>query len=66
MKKHLFGGILWLIVIPIVGYLLCSLFSWNFYVSEWNKFSNVIAWIFGAIEVITLKDVISIAFEKDK
>ena len=66
MKNSLSGGILWLITIPVVGYLLCSLFSWDFHVSEWNTFSNIVKWILIFLEVITLKDVIVVALGKDE
>lgn len=66
MKKNLSGGILWLVTIPVVGYLLCSLFSWNFYISEWNTFSNIVKWVLIVFWVINLKDVIVVAFGKDE
>ena len=61
MKKNLSGGILWLVTIPVVGYLLCSLFSWNFHIGEWNTFSNIVKWILIIFEVITLKDMLVVA-----
>lgn len=66
MKKNLSGGILWLVTIPVVGYLLCSLFSWNFYISEWNTFSNIVKWVLIVFWVINLKDVIVVALGKDE
>ena len=66
MKNNLSGGILWLVTIPVVGYLLCSLFSWNFYISEWNTFSNIVKWVLIVFWVINLKDVIVVALGKDK
>lgn len=66
MKKNLSGGILWLVTIPVVGYLLCSLFSWNFHISEWNTFSNIVKWLLIVFWVITLKDVIVVALGKDE
>ncbi len=52
---------MWLVTIPVVGYLLCSLFSWNFHIGEWNTFSNIVKWILIIFEVITLKDVLVVA-----
>ena len=66
MKKNLSGGILWLVTIPVVGYLLCILFSWNFYISEWNTFSNIVKWVLIVFWVINLKDVIVVALGKDE
>ena len=66
MKNNLSGGILWLVTIPVVGYLLCSLFSWNFYISEWNTFSNIVKWVLIVFWVINLKDVIVVALGKDE
>ena len=57
---------MWLVTIPVVGYLLCSLFSWNFYISEWNTFSNIVKWVLIVFWVINLKDVIVVALGKDK
>ena len=39
MDEYVKGGILWLIVVSIIGYLLCSLFSWSFNWNNWNLFS---------------------------
>ena len=57
---------MWLVTIPVVGYLLCSLFSWNFYISEWNTFSNIVKWVLIVFWVINLKDVIVVALGKDE
>lgn len=52
------GGILLLIVITIIGYLLCSLFSFSFDMEEWNGFSNTVKWIVATIDFLILKDLI--------
>ena len=57
---------MWLVTIPVVGFLLCSLFSWNFHISEWNTFSNIIKWVLIVFWVITLKDVIVVALGNDE
>lgn len=62
-KGHIIGGILWIIVITIVGYLLCSLFSLSFDMDEWNGFSNVVKWIVGFIDFFLLFDIIRIPFD---
>lgn len=52
------AGILLLIVITIIGYLLCSLFSFSFDMEEWNGFSNTVKWIVATIDFLILKDLI--------
>ncbi len=52
------GGCLWLIIIPITGYLLCSLFSWSFVYDNWNTVSHIVKWIFLLLEGIVISDVI--------
>lgn len=52
------AGILLLIVITIIGYLLCSLFSFSFDMEEWNGFSNTVKWIVGIIDLLILRDLI--------
>lgn len=47
-----------LIVITIIGYLLCSLFSFSFDMEEWNGFSNTVKWIVATIDFLILKDLI--------
>lgn len=60
-KMHVLAGLAWFVIIAIVGYLLCSLFSLSFDYSEWNTFSHVVKWIFIVIDVFVIKDAI---FEK--
>ena len=50
MDEYVKGGILWLIVVSIIGYLLCSLFSWSFNWNNWNLFSKIIGYIFLIID----------------
>lgn len=57
-------GILWMIVIGVVFYLLCSLFSWNFDSSEWNLFSRILKWIGIIVEASVLLDVIRQLFHR--
>lgn len=64
--QHIIGGILWVIVITIVGYFLCSLFSLSFDMNEWNGFSKVVKWIVGAIDLFLLADIIQIPFDNDR
>lgn len=58
MEKNVFGGILLIVVITVVGYLLCSLFSLSFDMDEWNGFSNVVKWIVLVIDAFALRDMI--------
>ncbi len=52
-------GFLFIIFVTIVGYLLASLFSWSFYMDDWNLFSNIIKWVVIIIDVLALKDIIT-------
>ena len=60
-KTHVLAGLAWFVIIAIVGYLLCSLFSLSFDYSEWNTFSHVVKWIVIVIDFFVIKDAI---FEK--
>ena len=57
-KTHVFVGLAWFVIIAIVGYLLCSLFSWSFNYEEWNLFSHIVKWIVIVIDFLVLKDTI--------
>ena len=63
--QHFFGGILWVVLVTVVGYLLCSLFSLSFNIDEWNGFSNGVTWIVGVIDLFLLSDIIRIPFDDD-
>lgn len=63
--QHFFGGILWVVLVTVVGYLLCSLFSLSFNIDEWNGFSNGVKWIVGVIDLFLLSDIIRIPFDDD-
>lgn len=60
-KTHVLVGLAWFIIIAIGGYLLCSLFSLDFDISEWNIFSKIVGSIFVVMDFLVLKDAI---FEK--
>lgn len=51
-------GIIWFIIIGTTFYLLCSLFSWSFDMSEWNLFSTILKWLGYVIEFIIAKEVL--------
>lgn len=55
-REEFNGGCLWLIVIPVLAYLLCSLFSLSFNYKDWNSFSNFIMWVFLFIEICIITD----------
>ena len=57
-------GILWFIVIGVVFFLLCSLFSRSFDTSEWNLFSRILKWIGIFVEIGILSDVIRQLFHR--
>ena len=57
-------GILWMIVIGVVFFLLCSLFSWSFDSSEWNLFSRILKWVGIFIEIGVFFDVVRQLFHR--
>lgn len=57
MDEYVKGGILWLIVVSIIGYLLCSLFSWSFNWNNWNLFSKIIGYIFLFIDTTIISEI---------
>ena len=57
MDEYVKGGILWLIVVIIIGYLLCSLFSWSFNWNNWNLFSKIIGYIFLIIDTTIISEI---------
>ena len=57
MDEYVKGGILWLIVVSIIGYLLCSLFSWSFNWNNWNLFSEIIGYIFLIIDTTIISEI---------
>ena len=57
MDEYVKGGILWLIVVSIIGYLLCSLFSWSFNWNNWNLFSKIISYIFLIIDTTIISEI---------
>ena len=38
-------GIVWMVIGGTVFYLLCSLVSWDFHISEWNLFSRILGFV---------------------
>jgi hypothetical protein len=60
LKEQNKGGCLWLIVLLIIIYLSCSLFSWDFKISEWNWFSKIIGIIGLLIEGFIIFDLVQI------
>lgn len=57
MDDYVKGGILWLIVVTLVGYLLCSLFSWSFNCTNWNWFSKIVGCIFFFIDTTIISEI---------
>ena len=57
MDEYVKGGILWLIVVSIIGYLLCSLFSWSVNWNNWNLFSKIIGYIFLIIDTTIISEI---------
>ena len=57
MDEYVKGGILWLIVVSIIGYLLCSLLSWSFNWNNWNLFSKIIGYIFLIIDTTIISEI---------
>ena len=57
-------GVVWFFVVAAVFYLLCSLFSWSFSVSEWNLLSRIIKWLGIFIELGIVVDVIRQVFHR--
>ena len=57
MDEYVKGGILWLIVVIIIGYLLCSLVSWSFNWNNWNLFSKIIGYIFLIIDTTIISEI---------
>lgn len=57
MTDYQFGGCLWLIVVTVIGYLLCSLFSWSFNYNDWNWFSKIILFIALFIESTVIDEI---------
>lgn len=57
MDEYVKGGILWLIVVSIIGYLLCSLLSWSFNWNNWNLFSKITGYIFLFIDTTIISEI---------
>ena len=52
------GGILWIVILTVVGYFLGSLFSLSFHISEWNLASRIVKWIVSAADILIIIDLI--------